>query len=319
MRRDMFLKSLAACAATAGLPLSAAAAPAMRISIPAGRDGGWDKTGRALGSAMREAGVASRIAYANVPGAAGAFGLVQFINGAKGDPDAMLVMGAVMLGGIILRRPPVNLSQITAIARLASEYNVFVVPATSPFKDMAAVVAQLRMDPASVTWGGGSRGSTEHIAAAMIARAAGVDPRKLNYVAFDGGGEAAAAVAAGAVTIGGSGYSEFAGAIRDGRMRPVAVTSGERLRGIAIPTLREQGLDVEIGNWRGVYGAPGITFEQRSALIDRVRAAVESRSWQQALQANGWTPALLTGASFDRFVDHEFESLRTTMRKAGIV
>ena len=318
MRRDMFLK-LVAAAVAGSLPLCALAAPVTRITIPAGLGGGWDMTGRALGAAMQEAGVAGDVLFIQLPGAAGALGLARFINGAKGDPDALLVMGAVMLGGIIIRRPPVNLSQITAIARVASEYNVFALPAASPLKTMADVVAQLRRDPASVTWAGGSRGSTEHIAAALIARAAGVDPARVNYIALPGGGEAAAAVIAGAVTIGGSGYSEFAEAIRAGKMRAVAMTSGARLPGIDIPTLREQGLNVEIGNWRGVYGAPGITFEQRAVLIERVKAALQTRSWQQSLRANGWTPALLTGAAFDRFVDREFASLRATMVAAGIV
>ena len=127
----------------------------------------------------------------------------------------MMVMGAVMLGGIITGKPPVSLSQATPIARLTSEYNVFVLPASSPLKTMKDVVEQLKKDPGSVKWGGGSRGSTEHIAAAMIAREVGVDPAKINYVAFRGGGEATAAILGGNVTVGGSGYSEFAEYIDD--------------------------------------------------------------------------------------------------------
>ncbi|WP_275902344.1 tripartite tricarboxylate transporter substrate-binding protein, partial [Myxococcus vastator] len=127
----------------------------------------------------------------------------------------------VMVGGIITGKPPVNLSQATPIARLTSEYNVFVLPANSPFKSMAEVIAQLKKDPGSVKWGGGSRGSTEHIAAAMIAREVGVDPAKINYVAFRGGGEAIAAILGGNVTIGGGGYSEMAEYINTKKMVPV--------------------------------------------------------------------------------------------------
>ena len=117
-----------------------------------------------------DAKAADNVTYENKGGAAGALGLAQFVNASKGDPNALMVMGAVMLGGIITGKPPVNLSQATPIARLTSEYNVFVLPANSPLKTMADVVAQLKKDPGSVKWGGGSRGSTEHIAAAMIAR-----------------------------------------------------------------------------------------------------------------------------------------------------
>ncbi len=319
MRRDTFLKTLAALAATGALPLAAHAAPNVKMMIPANPGGGWDTTGRALGKALTDAKAADTVAFDNKGGAAGALGLAQFVNGSKGDPNALMVMGAVMLGGIITGKPPVNLSQATPIARITSEYNVFVLPANSPFKTMADVVAQLKKDPGSIKWGGGSRGSTEHIAAAMIAQKVGADPSKINYVAFRGGGEATAAILGGNVSIGGSGYSEFAPYIADGKMRAIAVTSAQRLPGINVPTLKEQGIDVEIGNWRGVYGAPGLTPEQRKALTDMVLAALKSPAWAEAIKKNEWTPAVLSGPAFDKFVDDEFASLRAIMAKSGMI
>ena len=320
MRRDTFLKSLAALAATGTLPLSAyAAAPNIKMMLPANPGGGWDTTGRALGKALTDSGAASTVTFDNKGGAAGAIGLAQFVNGSKGDPNAMMVMGAVMLGGIITGKPPVNLSQATPLARLTSEYNVFVLPANSPFKSMADVVAQLKKDPGSVKWGGGSRGSTEHVAAAMLAREAGVDPSKINYVAFRGGGEATAAILGGNVTVGGSGMSEFSEYIKTGKMKGIAVTSETRLKGNDIPTMKEQGYNVVIGNWRGVYGAPGITPEQRKDLIAMIVKATKSKTWLEALEKNDWTPALLTGADFEKFVDDEFASLRATMVKSGMI
>lgn len=291
------------------------------MMLPANPGGGWDTTGRALGKALQDAGVASSVTYDNKGGAAGAIGLAQFVNGSKGDPNAMMIMGAVMLGGIITGKPPVNLSQATPLARLTSEYNVFVLPANSPFKSMAEVVAQLKKDPGSVKWGGGSRGSTEHIAAAMIAREVGVDPAKINYVAFRGGGEAISAILGGNVTVGGSGFSEFAEYIATGKMKPIGVTSAQRLKGAAssIPTLKEQGINVEIGNWRGVYGAPGISKVQREELVAQIEKATKSKAWAEALQKNDWTPAWLGGDAFGKFVDDEFASLRATMVKSGMI
>ena len=275
MRRDTFLKSMAALAVSGGFPLSALAGANIKMMIPANPGGGWDTTGRALGKAL--------------------------------------------LGGIITGKPPVNLSTATPLARLTSEYNVFVLPANSPFKSMKEVIEQLKKDPGSVKWGGGSRGSTEHIAAAMIAREAGVDASKINYVAFRGGGEATAAILGGNVTIGGSGYSEFSEYIAAGKMKAVAVTSGTRLKGVNVPTLKEQDINVEIGNWRGVYGAPGITPDQAKALIEMVVKATKSKAWAEALEKNSWTPALLTGAEFAKFVDNDFASLRATMVKSGMI
>ncbi len=318
MRRH-FIKTIAALSAAGSLPLSAYANVNMKMMIPANPGGGWDGTGRALGKALLESGAVSNITFENKGGAAGVIGLAQFVNSSKSDPNALMVMGAVMLGGIITGKPPVTLSQLTPIARLTSEYNVFVVPAASPLKTMKDVVAQFTKDPGSVKWAGGSRGSTEHISAAMLARQLGIDATKVNYVPFRGGGEAIAAILGGNVTVAGSGYSEFAEYIKTGKMRALAVTSAARLPGIDIPTMKEQGYDIEIGNWRGVYGGAGLSEADRKALTDRVVKAVKTKSWSESLEKNAWTPALLTGPSFDNFVERDFAALRVIMVKSGMV
>ena len=319
MRRDQFIKSVLALAAGSSLSLPSLAAANIKMMIPANPGGGWDTTGRALGKALQESGVASSVTYENKGGAAGIIGLAQYANATKGDGNSLMVMGAVMLGGIITGKPPVSLDKVTPIARLTSEYNVFVVPANSPLKTMKDVVDQLKKDPGSVKWGGGSRGSTEHIAAAMLAREVGVDAAKINYVPFRGGGEAVAAILGGNVTVGGSGYSEFQQYIETGKMRPIAVTSAKRLKDINIPTMIEQGYNVEIGNWRGVYAPAGLTAAQRKALTDMVLKATKSKSWAESLEKNNWTPAWMTNPAFDDFVDTEFASLRATMVKAGMI
>ena len=319
MRRDTFIKSMAALATVGALPLPALAATNIKMMIPANPGGGWDSTGRALGKAMLDAKAVDTVQYDNKGGAAGVIGLAQFVNSARGDPNAIMIMGAVMLGGIITAKPAVGLEKATPIARLTSEYNVFVVPADSPLKTMKDVVEQLKKDPGSVKWGGGSKGSTEHISASMLAGKVGVDPKKVNYVAFRGGGEATAAILGGNVTVGGSGYSEFSEYIKAGKMRAIGVTSEKRLPGINVPTMRESGYDVVLGNWRGVYGGPGITAEQRAALTDIIVKATKSKSWAEDLDKNGWTPSLLTGKAFDEFVDNDFAALRGTMHLAGML
>ena len=319
MRRNDFLKSLAALAAAGALPLPASAATNLKMMIPANPGGGWDSTGRALGKALTEGKIADTVQYDNKGGAAGAIGLAQFANSAKGDANSLMMMGAVMLGGIITGKPPVGLDKVTPIARLTSEYNVFVLPANSPLKTMGEVVEQMKKDPGSVKWGGGSRGSTEHIAACMLARSVGVDPKKVNYVAFRGGGEATAAILGGNVTVGGSGYSEFAEYITAGKMKAIGVTSEKRIKGIEVPTMKEQGYNVILGNWRGVYAGAGLTPEQRKELTDLVVRATKTASWTEALAKNAWTPALLTGKEFEEFVDYEFASLRATMHLSGML
>ncbi|MGL5003527.1 MAG: Bug family tripartite tricarboxylate transporter substrate binding protein, partial [Casimicrobium sp.] len=259
-----------------------------KFMIGANPGGGFDQTGRNLGKAMVEAGVVKSTQFENKGGAGGTIGLAQFANASKGDPNAMIITGAVMVGAIVQNKPPVTLANATPIARLFYEYNVFVVPANSPIKSMKDVIEMLKKDPGSVKWGGGSRGSVDHISVAMIAKDAGVDPSKINYVPFQGGGEASAAILGGHVTVGTSGYSEMQQFVKSGKMRALAVTAGAKLPGETVPTLKEQGVNVEIGNWRGVYGAPGITADQRKALIDAVVAATKQKSWNDALQANDW-------------------------------
>ena len=319
MRRDTFLRSMTAMAAMAAMPWPALASANLKMMIPANPGGGWDSTGRALGKALQEAGVASSVTFENKGGAAGAIGLAQFLNASKGDPNALMMMGQVMLGGIITGKPPVTVTSATAIARLTSEYPVFVLPAASPMKTIKEVLDQLKKDPGSVKWGGGSRGSTEHVAIAMMAREIGVDATKVNYVPFRGGGEAVAAILGGNVTVGGSGYSEFQQYIESGKMRAIALAAPARQKGIDVPTLKELGINVEIGNWRGVYAAPGITPQQRQALVDMVVKATRTKSWAESLEKNNWTPALLAGKAFEDFVDQEFASMRATMVKAGMI
>lgn len=323
--RRIFLRHLTR---SAGLALAGALALAVpvaqaqdnfKIMIGANPGGGYDQTGRGIGRALQEAGVAGSVTYENKGGAGGTIGLAQFANASKGDPHALVVVGAVMVGAIVQNKPPITLAQATPIARLLAEYNVFVVPANSPFKSMKEVVEQMKKDPASVKWGGGSKGSVDHVSVAMIAREAGVDVARINYVPFKGGGEATAAILGGHVTVGTSGYAEMEEFIRTGKLRALAVTAPNRLRGSQVPTLIEQGINVSIGNWRGVYGAPGITPQQRDKLIEAVVKATKTRAWTETLAANNWTPALMTGEQFAQFVDEDHARLRALMVKLGML
>src|ERR687895_735471 len=188
----------------------ATAQPSLKMMIPANPGGGWDQTGRNLAAAMQSAKLVSGVQFENKGGAAGTIGLAQFVNSAKGDPNAVMIGGMVMVGGIILNKSPVNLSQVTPIARLTSEWEVIVVPAQSPHKTLAELMKAFRENPGKVSWGGGSAGGTDHILIGMMAKAVGVDPGKINYAAFKGGGEAVAAILGGHVTPGVSGGGGFA-------------------------------------------------------------------------------------------------------------
>ena len=318
-RRDFSIAAAAAVAATQFATLRTAAAQqigTVKMMIPANPGGGWDQTGRALASAMQSAKTAGSVQFDNKGGAAGTIGLAQFVNSAKGDPNALMMGGMVMVGGILLNKSPVDLSMVTPIARLTSEYVVVVVPANSPHKTMGDLVKAFKADPGKVAWGGGSAGGTDHILVGLIAKAVGGDPSKVNYVPFKGGGEAISAIVGGHVTAGVSGLGEFAEQIKAGRMRALAVSSPAKIDNI--PTLKEQGIDVVLGNWRGVFAAPGISTAQRDALVAAVKTATESPAWKESLTKFGWDEWFLAGDQYKAFVEEDTKRISAIIDSLGL-
>jgi putative tricarboxylic transport membrane protein len=285
----------------------------IKLLIPAAPGGGWDQTGRALESAMRNATLIKSSQINNVPGAAGTIGIAQFVNSNKGDANALMIGGMVMVGGIHLNKSAVNLSMVTPIAKLTSEYEAIVVPASSDIKTMADLVNKLKANPGSVSWAGGSAGGTDHILVGLIAKSLGVDPSKTNYIAYSGGGEATAALLGGQVSVGVSGWAEFAAQVKAGKLRPLAVSSGKRMEGLDIPTLKEQGIDVELANWRGVFGAPGISAAQRDALVKLVGATVKTDAWKATLKKNDWADSFIAGDDYAKFIDSETKRITTIL------
>src|SRR5688500_12440410 len=272
------------------------------LVAPAGPGGGWDQTARALKKVIERRGLARIVEVQNVPGAAGTIGLAQFVNAGSGNTRSLLITGLVMVGATLWNDSPVSISQATPIARLTGEYEVIAVPAASPIGDMRALVEALRRRPEAFAWGGGSAGGSDHVLAGLIAEAARVDPRRVNYVAFSGGGEAVAALIGGHVAAGVSGYGEFAAHLASGRLRALAISSPVPVPGIGVPTIRDSGLDVEMVNWRGVLGAAGLSDEERARLTGLVRRAAHSDGWRRVLAEREWTDLYLDGPAFDAYL-----------------
>jgi len=223
----------------------------------------------------------------------------------------LLVGGMVMVGGIVLNKSPVDLTMVTPVARLINEYDVVVVPANSPHKTIGDLMNAFKADPGKVAWNGGSAGGTDHILVGLMVKAVGGDAAKINYIASKGGGDQVANIVGGHVTAGVAGLGEFAEHIKGGRMRALAVSGPRQEEGIA--SLKEQGIDVVLGNWRGVFGAPGINTAQRDALVGAVKTATESSAWKETIAKLGWDPVFLGGDQYKAFVEED------TKRVAGIL
>ena len=256
-RRDLLVAGAALAALAAVAPVSAEIAR-LQLLAPANPGSGWDQTARAVQAALQQEGLVSAVEVTNVAGAAGTIGLAQFITGKRGRGDALLLSGLAMVAGILTNQSPVTLDDVTPLARLIGEYELIVVPAASPYETMQDLVAKLKADPGSVSWGAGSIGSADHILAGQVAKAIGVDPAKINFIVFSGGGEVLAALLGSHVTLGLSGVEEFRAQIEAGKVRGLAVSADERLPGLDVPTLKEQGIDVSLVNWRGLMAPPRI-------------------------------------------------------------
>jgi putative tricarboxylic transport membrane protein len=224
-----------------------------------------------------------------------------------------------MVGALLTNQSAVTLDQVTPIARLTGEYEVIVVPAASEIQNLGDLVAKFKADPGSVAWGGGSAGGTDHILAGLIAQATGVEPAKVNYVPFSGGGEALAAILGGHVTAGVSGLGEWEGQIQSGELRALAISSAERLPGLDVPTLKEQGVDVELANWRAVVGPPGIDDAQRKELLTAVEQMVQSDGWKKTLTDKKWLDLYLAGDDFAKFLADENTRVTATLKSIGLV
>jgi putative tricarboxylic transport membrane protein len=298
---------------------SASAQMELKIMAPAAPGGGWDQTARSMQQALMESGAAKSVQVTNIPGAGGTIGIAQFVNGAKGDGNQLMVNGFVMVGAILLNKAPVTLDQVTPIARLTQETQVIVVPANSPHKTAKDLAEAVKKDIAKVTFAGGSAGGVDHIMAALFAAAAGADASKINYVPFSGGGESLAAIMGGKVTAGISGYGEYEGQIKAGKLRAIGVTSPERMAGVDVPTFKEQGIDLVLTNWRSVVAPPGITDAQKKALVDTIEKMVKSESWKTVLKQKGWDDAYLAGDEFAAFLKQEQTRVAAVLKSVGLV
>ena len=309
--------------ALASLIAGALSLPAMAadytIIAPANPGGGWDQTARTMQTVLQEAGISRSVQVQNVPGAGGTIGLAQFVSQKKGDPSALIVGGYVMVGAILTNKSPVGLDDVTPIARLTGEYEAVVVPASSPFQSINDLIAALKENPGAVSWAGGSAGGTDHIAVGLIAKAAGVDPTKINYIAYSGGGEALAAILGSQVTAGISSLGEFKAQADAGTLRILAVSSDERIEGVDAPTLKEAGLDVSMQNWRMVAAAPGLTPEQKAAVSADIEKMVKSAEWQKQLSDKGWADTYLAGDAFDTQLQEDIAATNAVLKDIGLV
>jgi putative tricarboxylic transport membrane protein len=305
---------LAACGGTSG---GDANAP-VRIMVPNSPGGGYDLTARTAAKVMEDQKINKDVEVYNLEGAGGTTGLAKLVS-QKGKDGELMLMGLGVVGATYTNQSEKTLNDTTPIARLISEPDVLVVPAKSPLKTLDDAVAAWKADTAKVPVGGGSSpGGPDHLAAHLVADAVGVTPKEVNYVEYDGGGPLLAALLSGEIKVGVTGVGEVKDQIEGGQLRVLGVTSGERIAGFDQPTLKEQGVDLDFTNWRGLVAPPGISDKERDRLIALVDKLHDTQAWKDAEAKNGWTDAFITGDDFGDFIHSEDKRVADVLGGLGL-
>ena len=290
----------------------------LQIIAPAAPGGGWDSTSRAAQAVLEQEGLVDSAQVTNIAGAGGTIGLARLAD-SDGEGGTLMTMGLVMVGAIETNASAATLDDVTPIARLTSEQEALVVPADSPFQTMEEFVEAWKKDPGALAIAGGSAGGTDQIFAGLLAQAAGIDPKKVNYVAFSGGGEALAAILGGKVAAGISGVSEFVDQVSAGKMRALVVSGAEPVEGFDAPTAQASGLDVELENWRGFVAPAGISDADKQALTDAVEKMAASQAWKDQMDKNGWDDAYQPADEFAAYLAEEKTRISAVLADLGLV
>ncbi|MFD4373070.1 Bug family tripartite tricarboxylate transporter substrate binding protein [Streptomyces sp. NPDC058486] len=292
--------------------------PGLRFMVPNTPGGGYDITARTAAKNAEEAGLTGDIEVFNLPGAGGTVGLTRLV-GERGDGRVAMSMGLGVVGAVHTNKTPRTLADTTPIARLTEEQDIVVVSKDSPYTTIQELLAAWKENPGKLPVGGGSSpGGPDHLAPMLMAQAAGIPPKEVNYIPFDGGGELLASILGDKVAFGVSGVGEYLDQIKSGELRLLAVTGAERVPGLDAPTLREAGLDTEFTNWRGIVAPPGLTDAEREKLVTLVTKLHDSPQWRESLKTHGWTDAFLPGEEFGAFLTEQNTRVDTVLKELGL-
>lgn len=319
-RRSFSLLATAAIVAT-GLAVPALAQSkleSLELLAPSSPGSGYDQLARSIQQVMQSEGLIPAVEVVNVAGGGGTVGLAQFVTTKPRKPTAMIV-GFALVGGVLTTGSAVTLDNVVPVARLMGEQDVIVVPKDSKFKTLADLVAALKAAPGDVSWAGGSIGGIDHVTAGLFAKAAGVDPTKINYVVHAGGGEVLASVLGAHTSVGISGYEEFRAQIQSGDLIALAVSGEQRIAGLEAPTFKEAGVDLAVANWRGVVAHPNMPEDKRKALEEAFAAMKASPAWAEALKSRSWDDAYLPSAEFGTFLKAETTRISDALKQAGVL
>ena len=292
----------------------------LEIVAPANPGGGWDAIARTINRVLEiEKLYPQPISVLNKPGGGGAVGLA-YIFSKKADDNELVVFSPPLIINTLNKTFTQNYKELTPLAKLITDYQVFIVKADSPYKTFKDLLAAVKKNPGAVKFAGGSSpGSMDHLAFCKVAKLAGINPKELSYVAFSGGGEALTTLLGGNVAFVSSGTGEVLSHIQAGTVRALAITSATRGSGPLkdVPTLKEMGINTTYEVWRGVFGTPGMSKEAQAFWAKTLKTMVGTKTWKESLEKLQWVPAYEDAAGFAKFLTDEEKSYRELMTDLG--
>ena len=291
---------------------------------PANPGGGWDLTCRSIAQGLADLDVFdSRMRVINMPGAGGGVAFAHTVAQREGDGRLLVAASpATTLRLAQAQYGPLAADDVRWVGALGAEYGLVAVRSDAPWRSLQDLVAEWRRDPASTIVSGGSAvAGQDHMKVLLLAHRSGVDPRRIRYVPFDGGGEAMTALLGGFVHVFSGEGSEVEAQLDAGAVRVLAVLAPERLGGIfaEAPTAKEQGVDVEWVTWRGFYLPRGLADSTYASWVDVLSRLGSSDVWAAARARHRLEPFLMVGVEFESFVHEQIETFRGMSREIGLL
>lgn len=281
------------------------------IVAPSGAGGGWDLTARSIAKTMNDTKLIEKsIVVENKPGGGGAVYMAEFATKeAKNDYVLMVKSPPILINNDKAEgNSPYGYKDTTPLAQLTRDYGAIVVKNDSPFETLQDVLDAIKADATAVTLAGGSApGSMDHLVGILPAFKAGIDPKSVKYVSYDGGGEAVAALLGGNADVIATDASTIATYAKSGDVRVLAVSSSERLEGelAEVPTFKESGIDAEFTIWRGIFGPKEMSEDAKNYWSDKLAQMVEKDEWKAELEKNGWASEYRNSEDFTSYLEEQ--------------
>jgi len=300
---------------------AAAPYPGKRIEVVvAGNPGGGiDTTARAIERALIEGKLIKQpLVMNNMSGGAGDVAKA-YVTQKKGDPYFLYVESNRIYQNKLLGTTQIGIDEVTPIARLLTEYLVWAVLADAPFRSAKDVLDRIKADPGSVPFGVGAMPSNDYFNIVRPARAYGADYKKLRLASFKSGGNLMIQLLGGHVPVIATSLSEAIEQVKAGKVRLLVSSAPKAMGGDlqGVPTWRDQGIDVQILHWRGLFAAPGIPRAVVAFWDDRMSRMVRTDSWKKSMDHYGWYEAYADSATFKRELEAERDVTGKLLRDLG--